>query len=177
MRGCFDAPDRAGRRARLLCVGGAIALLGGCLWDYTWGGGYRPSVRTVAVPIFDNKSIRRGHEFDLTQAVAREIVTRTPYRIVADPAQADVVVRGTIVQFTQPALALGVTDTVVQGSVRIEIEVRLVEGRTGKVVAEPAPYAEWASLVPARGETLDTARAEVLDKLARWVVRQLEEPW
>lgn len=154
----------------------AAALAGGCVWDYSFDGGYRKGVETVAIPVFENLTTRRLQEFDLTNVVAREVVTRTPYRVAASPAGADLVIRGTILQFTQPALVQGETDSVLEGSVLVQLRIRIESPRTGKVLVE-RHRTEWASLVYARGETVDTARAEVYDRLAQWVVRQLEEPW
>jgi hypothetical protein len=57
-----------------------------------------------------------------------------------------------------------------------KVAPKVVDGRTGKVLTDTS-RSDWASLVPARGETVDTARSEVYDRLAQWVVRQLEEPW
>jgi hypothetical protein len=85
-------------------------------------------------------------------------------------------VKGTILQFSQPALVQGETDTVVEGSVMVHLHLQIVNGRSGQVVFDQVK-ADWASLIPARGETVDTARAEVFDRLALWVVRQLEAPW
>jgi hypothetical protein len=170
----FFSGDGAVRRGLLAAL---LLPAAGCLWDYSYDGGYRRNAATIAVPVFDNRTIRRGHELDLTNAVAREVATRTPYRIVASPADADLVVQGVLLDFSQPALVQGVTDVVVQGAVQVAVKVTVINGRTGEVVADPPPQREWASLVPGRGETLDTAKAEVFDKMAQWVVRQLEEPW
>ena len=162
--------------ARFLIAAGLAALGGGCFWDYTYDGGYRKGAESVAVPVFENRTTRRGQEFDLTQVVAREVATRTPFRVVGSPAGADLVLRGTIVQFSQPALVQSKTDEVLEGSVLITLQIQVVDGRTGKVLSDRS-RSDWASLVPARGETVDTARFEVYDRLAQWVVRQLEEPW
>lgn len=172
--GCMGARPRGTRRTAARWRWAALAAFAGC--GYTLGPDYR-GAETVAVPIFDNQSLWRGQEFDLTNAVVREVATRTPYRIVARPARADLVVRGRIVSFTQPAVVQGAVDSVLQGSVWIQIEITIENGRTGETVSGPTRYWDGASLIPARGETLDTARAEVFDKLAQWVVRQLERPW
>jgi hypothetical protein len=164
------------RPVRLLVAACLAVLAGGCFWDYTFDGGYRKGAETVAVPVFDNLTTRRGQEFDLTNVVAREVATRTPFRVVGSTAGADLVIRGTIVQFSQPALVQGESDEVLEGSVLISLQVRLIDGRSGKVLRD-VTRSDWASLVPARGETVDTARFEVFDRLAQWVVRQLEEPW
>ena len=38
-------------------------------------------INTVSVPIFENDTYRRGLEYQLTEAVQKEIQTRTPYRL------------------------------------------------------------------------------------------------
>lgn len=159
------------------CWAGVLAVaLTGCLWDYSFDGGYRKA-STVAIPIFDNATLRRGNEFELTDVVAREVITRTPYRVVASPSEADVVVRGKIVQFSQPVVVPGFENSVREGSVVIAVKVTIVEGRTGKLIADPPAHAEQAYIVAERGGTLGTARAEVFDRLAQWIVQQLEVPW
>jgi hypothetical protein len=55
------------------------------------------SVRTLAVPAFENKTHTYRIETRLTAAVVREFNTRTKYRIVSNPADADAVLRGTVV--------------------------------------------------------------------------------
>lgn len=167
---------RAARRARG-CGAAVLAFApAGCFWDYSFDGGYRKAA-TIAIPVFENTTLRRGNEFDLTNAVAREVLTRTPYRVVASPADADLVLRGTIFLFSQPTVVQGFENVVRQSAVVISVKVTVVDGRTGKVVLDPPPHAEQGYVVPARGGTIDTARAEVFDKLAQWVVTQLEQPW
>jgi len=53
-------------------------------------------IRTIAVPAFQNQTTTYRIEQRLTQAVVREFLTRTKYRIVADPEAADATVRGQI---------------------------------------------------------------------------------
>ena len=52
---------------------------------YTTRPNYDECIKTVYVPIFDNKTFRRGMEFDLTRAVIREIEAKTPFKVVDDP--------------------------------------------------------------------------------------------
>jgi Lipopolysaccharide-assembly len=56
----------------------------------------KTTIHTVYVPIFKNRTFRRGLEFDLTRAVIREIEAKTPYKVVSDEASADAVLSGTI---------------------------------------------------------------------------------
>ena len=49
-------------------------LLAGC--GYVVGSPFRPDVRSVAVPIFQNDTYRKGVEFQLTEAVQKEMQQR-----------------------------------------------------------------------------------------------------
>ena len=55
-----------------------------------------PNIKTIAVVTFENQTSRYRIEQRLTQAVVREFLARTGYRIVSDPANADAVLRGQV---------------------------------------------------------------------------------
>jgi outer membrane lipopolysaccharide assembly protein LptE/RlpB len=54
------------------------------------------NVRTLAVPVFTTRAQAFHTEFAFTQAVVRELNTRTKYRIVNKDADADATLRGII---------------------------------------------------------------------------------
>lgn len=72
-------------------------LLSGCGY-HTVGAATHlpPTVRTLAVPVFSTRAQAFHTEFAFTQAVIRELDTRTKYRIIQDPSAADAVLTGTI---------------------------------------------------------------------------------
>src|SRR5665213_243892 len=51
--------------------------LAGC--GYTTKSVFPPGIRTVAVPIFENRSFYRGAERDVTEALIKQIEMATPY--------------------------------------------------------------------------------------------------
>ena len=59
--------------------------VGGCASDpsrgYSFGHAYDDSIRTVAVPIFDNRTQARGLEVLITEAIIKQIETRTPWAV------------------------------------------------------------------------------------------------
>src|SRR3954470_5944977 len=63
---------------------------------YQWRSLYREDVRTVAVPIFTNKTFRRGVEFQLTGAIVRQLEAKSPYKVVPKE-RADTILEGEIV--------------------------------------------------------------------------------
>jgi hypothetical protein len=56
-------------------------------------------IKTIAVPPFANVTTRYRVSDRLAAAVTREFISRTRYRIVADPNAADAVLTGSVVNF------------------------------------------------------------------------------
>lgn len=134
-----------------------------------------PEAKTISVPIFDNLTFRRGHEFALTEAVVKQIQARTPYRVV-ERDEADLVLDGVIEDYRLPAVISGRSDVLIQSTVSIRLRISVTDRRTGKIV-RTASGTEHADLVGQRGEGEGTASVEVYEKLARWVVTRLEPSW
>jgi outer membrane lipopolysaccharide assembly protein LptE/RlpB len=60
-----------------------------------------PDVNTLAVPVFATRTDSSGTETAMTQAVVRELITRTRFRVTTDSgADADAVLHGTILKQT-----------------------------------------------------------------------------
>jgi outer membrane lipopolysaccharide assembly protein LptE/RlpB len=93
----------AGRGVVFACVPLSLA---GCGYHTLGASTHIPaSVRTLAVPIFTTRTQAYHTEMALTQAVIRELNTRTRYRIVnSESAEADAVLRGTVLTQTSVPL-------------------------------------------------------------------------
>src|SRR3974377_1913889 len=79
--------------------GGHFTVLG-----YTTKPNYDPCIKTVYVPIFENKTFHRGLEFDLTKAVTKEIEWKTPFKVVSDRSKADTELTGSIAAYNKNIL-------------------------------------------------------------------------
>jgi hypothetical protein len=157
------------RRRSLFPLLSSLFFFAAC--GYSAGGLYEH--RAVRVRLFDNNDERRLHEFDLTRAVVRELQAGG---VRVNTADAPVELVGSIVEITQPTAVEGKQDVVVVGSVVFRIQLVLRDLRTGRDLST-AERVESASFSTARAETLETARQEVFDRLARWVVTRLEKDW
>jgi outer membrane lipopolysaccharide assembly protein LptE/RlpB len=78
----------------------ALLLLTGCGYHSLGAATHLPpGVKTLAVPLFANRTESYHTETAMTQAVIREFATRTRMRVTPDAnAEADAVLRGTILQ-------------------------------------------------------------------------------
>ena len=63
-------------------------------------------VKTIAVPTFKNNTTRYKIAELVTSAVAREFISRTHYKIVAEPDNADAVLSGSVVNYFAYATTL-----------------------------------------------------------------------
>ena len=81
--------------------------------------------RDVKVDIFDNSSERRTHEFDLTDAIVREMAARG---IRVNARDAAYTLKGRILDIRTPSIVdQKNTDQVVVGSVLFSVEIRLID--------------------------------------------------
>jgi hypothetical protein len=105
LRGVFSG--RAAKAVASVALLSLVAALG-CGYHQLGAATHIPAgVRTLAVPIFKSKVQAFRTETVFTQAVVRELNTRTKYRVLTatgdgsfDGAQADAVLRGTIASET-----------------------------------------------------------------------------
>lgn len=125
---------RLATTAALLAV---VATFGAC--------GYRtaakanrlpPNVRIIAVPAFINQTQQYKLEQILTQAVVREFITRTQYRVVSEPEQGDAILTGFVTNVQIAPVTFdsqtGRASTVL---VAVAIRVRLAD-RQGRTIFE-----------------------------------------
>jgi hypothetical protein len=120
---------------------------------YTTAPNYDTSIHTVRVPIFENRTYRRGLEFQLTEAVVREINAKTPYRVVGCDQPADTELRGRIIGGTKGILNLNQQAEIREAETAITVELSWVDLRTGEVLSRPGrrvgePYGPEALATP-----------------------------
>ena len=124
---------RTGRLALALALSAALT---GCGYHVAGRGGRLPgSLKTIAVPALENRTSRYRIEQRLTEALVHELLARTSYRVVSDPAAADAVLRGQVTGLESSAVlfdtATGRATTML---VTLRVAVRLEERATGKVL-------------------------------------------
>ena len=99
-------------------------------------------VKTIAIPEFSNGTVRYQVATLLSADVVREFHSRTHYTIVANPAKADAVLQGSVVNFT----VLGgtttdpVTGRATSSQVILTLQINLTDRRTGKTIFQRSGY-------------------------------------
>lgn len=150
------------------------------------GGPYRQDIHTVHVPIFQApKTFRRDFEFQLTEAVQKEIQTQTHFRL-ARAGEADTRLLGRIVSLSKQPLSETAQDDPreLQFQMAVEVTWEDVRGGQGEItrrqVAIPPDVVRLLStgdFAPELGQSLATARQRAIDNLARQIVQLMQTPW
>lgn len=101
--------------------------------------------KTIAVPAFVNRTSRYRIEQRLTEAVIRELLARTTYRIVPDADSADGVLHGEVQSIeTSPVLFDATTGQVTTLLVTVRVKAELTDTQSQKMVyhADPMIFRE-----------------------------------
>ena len=145
---------------------------------------YPPDIQTVYVPIFESDSFRRNLAEFLTEAVAKEIEDKTPYKVVGTP-EADSVLTGKITTDTKRVVIEDPYDYPRETQINMSIEVTWVN-RKGDLVMQPTTMPVPPSLVtmtgngtlvPEFGQSVATAQLESIQSLSAQIVSLMEMPW
>ncbi len=120
-----------------LCAAVAM-LLAGCGYHVAGRGGQLPgNLKTIAVPALENRTPRYRIEQQLTEALVRELLARTSYRVIADPAAADAVLRGQITAIDTSATVFDpATGRATAMLVAVHVRVRLEDHATRNTLYE-----------------------------------------
>jgi hypothetical protein len=136
------------------------------------------NVNSVYVKMFDNRSFRRGVEYELTDALAKCIEAETPYKIISNRNRADTVISGQIVQISESVLtAERETGRALEREVQLWAVVNWKNLKTGELlidnrsVSASATYSEW------QNQGFSYASTLAANNLSRKIVELMEKQW
>jgi len=172
-----------------------------CVLGYTTKPNYDCSIHTVRIPIFKNNmmgdSVTRGIEFQLTQAVVREIELKTPYKVVGPNENADTELTGTITSYAKVLLNRNQLNEVREAENDLVVAIEWRDLRTGELLSTPhrttpapppppgvpppkdPPTLVFAKgdFIPELGQTTTTSRQQAVNNMAVAIVSRMESPW
>jgi outer membrane lipopolysaccharide assembly protein LptE/RlpB len=123
---------------RLAPAAAAVLVFAGCGYHIAGRADLVPRhVRTIAIPAFANATIYYTLTQSLPEAIGREFIRRTRYRIVADPAEADATLEGSVLQyFSYPTVTDPATGRAAGVQMIVVLDIKLREVATGSVLFE-----------------------------------------
>lgn len=142
-----------------------------------WTGLYRQDVKTVAVPIFTNRTFYRGVEFNLTKAVINQIESRTPYK-VAPRETADTLLEGEVITagvHTQSrSQIMGLPQ---EQLFYMTVNFTWKDMRTGQQLVVRHAFEQTSPYYPTLGEDQFAGSQDAIERLALAIVEELQSNW
>jgi hypothetical protein len=154
-----------------------IAPVAGC--GYSIRAPFDKSVKTVFVPVFKTQSFRRDLNLNLTEMIQKEIMYRTPYKVVGKPEEADTILDGTINFANKNTVVENPFNLPRELNASVNVRVKWTHNPPTEIEEKrPATViAETVNFVPEVGETSLTAYYKVNQNLAAQIVDMMEKPW
>jgi len=180
-------PPRSTRAMSALCTLTAALLttiaihaLPACTTGYSFASSYDENIRTVAVPIWENTSFAHGLEFQLTEALIKEIHRTTPWKVINTPGQSDASLTGSIVSANLRKLSTQPDSGLVQElATEIVVAFEFKDATTGRVFVARRGFRAADSFVPSpgAGERIEQSQTGAVDRLARSIIAELRQAW
>jgi hypothetical protein len=139
---------------------------------------YPQDVRTVAVPIFTNRTFERNIEFNLSKAVVNYIESNTPYKVVPKE-RADTILEGEIthVRINTVSNSATVGDLPQEQLMTIRVNFTWKDLRSGRILAQRRHFDQSGTYYPTLGEGRFVGEQHNVERLAIAIVQELQADW
>ena len=154
-----------------------VLWLGGC--GYTQKEVFPENIGTIAVPIFENRTFYRGVEFELTEAIKKELERRTNYKVTTS-STADTRLSGTVVRIEQKQVARRRPGGLPQEmEVTMQVDFQWVDVRRNETLRQRRGFVSVGRYVSTDpfGETLSVAQHQAIERLADRIVSTMRSDW
>jgi outer membrane lipopolysaccharide assembly protein LptE/RlpB len=156
----------------MLALAVAAVGLGGC--GYSFRGSLPSHIQTIAVPIFENRTLQPNVDSIITRAVVQAFATDGRLRVVRR-ADADAILEGQIVRYRVDAIAYDSNLNILAYRLTLGLNLTMRDVRRNTLLLNQAPVSEQAEFRVAGSvaTTIDieeSALAQAADTIARNIV-------
>ena len=155
----------------LLCIW--AAMICGCTYSFT--GSLRSDVKTIAIPMFENTTLKYGLETVFTDAAVNAFVSDGRLKVVSEK-KADSVLLCSVTEFSRAAFSYDESGDVKQDKVTVTLDVLYKKTETDEVIFERSGFAEWSTYF-LDTETEEEAISAAAAKFGQDLVREIASAW
>jgi len=135
-------------------------------------------VSSVCLEMFDNRTFRRGVEYELSDALAKRIEAETPYKIVSSRDRADTVISGQIVGVGESVLTIErERGSALEKEVQVQAVVNWENLKTGELLLDNRSVSAEATYSTFQKQGFSYASNLAANNLARKIVELMEKQW
>jgi hypothetical protein len=135
-------------------------------------------VGSVCLKMFDNRTFRRGVEYELSDALAKRIEAATPYKIISSEDRSDTVMTGQITSIGESVLSTErESGRPLEREVRLSVVVNWKNLKTGDLLIDNESVTVSASYSPYQDQDFTYGSALAANNLAQKIVELMEKEW
>ena len=133
------------------------------------------TAQTICIPAFSNATIHYNVTDKLPEAIARELIARTKYHIVSNPDTADLVLRGSVLNYIAGVAVVDpVSGRATATDLHVYLKIELVERATGKMLySRPSMDARERYEVSENEQQYFDESGPAVDRVAKFVAEQV----
>lgn len=170
-----STPSLIQRLGSGLALGAGILLAAAGCGIYSFSGSLPPHLKSVAVPLFDDRTAEFGVKEALTDAIISEFTADNTMRI-ADLPDADCAVRGVIERISDRHGAFTAQEEVQEMKVYVTVQIKFEDLKKRKVIWEER-ISEWGAFPPGDPNARDEAIKSAVEKIASDVLNKTVSAW
>lgn len=156
-----------------------MGLMAVAACGYSFNSPVPEHLNTVYVQTFDNQTREFQITQDLTERVINQFITQSRLRLVGSEEEADLLVRGTILDYEEQALSYDpgeqLDPEVFSRRVTLTVDITMDDQVEERVLWENSSLREWGEFSEDQGETVDVGIDRAVQKIAEAVLRNVVE--
>jgi hypothetical protein len=139
---------------------------------YTFSPSALGGIKSVAVPVFDNQTTEYGLGEALSGALSQAFVADNTLKVMPE-AQADAIMRGTVVSYSREAYTYTEADAVQEYICRIGIKAKFENIKTNKTIWEDnlSDFGTYRSADESEQDGKDRAVSKLIDQILNKTVK------
>ena len=159
-----------------------VCFVGGCghggFSGYNNSWLHRQGISTIYVEMFDSQSFRRGHEYDLTDAICKRIETDTPYKIVSDRNVADSILSGKTTSSSRRKFSVERnTGRIFENQANVTVTVRWQNLKTSEIMIDNESVNTFVGYSAFVGQDFEYSSKVALNRAAERIVELMQSDW
>jgi len=137
-------------------------MAAGC--NYSFKGSLPSNIKTIAIPLFDDRTAYPGVREDLTNMVIDEFTSDNTLKVISE-SEADIILSGTITSIRQRASIVREGENVEEFQMYVNVQVKCEDVRNNKILWEKNLSQFGIMTGTASQDDRDVAIAEALEKI------------
>lgn len=147
---------------------------------YVFDSGFRKDIRSIATPIFENRTFEHGVEARLAESLAKELNRVSPYSVTSSATEADSTITGVIKVVHRRQLSVNRDSGLGQEmAIEIVVDFQWRDNRTGKMILSRRNFRGAGTYIPTPGAAERTRIGEegAITSVAQGIVAELRAQW